>query len=315
MKNSASIGCLFFVVLAMQVRAQGVAHLAADSTRVETGNPLVLHLSVPGVNVPDSLDFSPWQGRVGTRNFLSVSGWLRKGNSYTKDLTLIFFDADSLVLPPLMVALPYADSARTNPLTLEVYATPSSNDPNDLAPLKDILREPVWWSDYLPLAVSIAVGVAVVSLLLWWVFRRKNRGARHRSTALEPHERALKKLSVLQQKSLWHSGAVKAHCAELTFILREYLETRYQVPALGSTSEELLFYLNKTDFPGSLQDGLRKILLQADLAKFAKAIPPNEFYPWSLEFAKELVGRTTPQSPEVVLSSNPRNLPTIDTPL
>jgi hypothetical protein len=108
---------------------------------------------------------------------------------------------------------------------------------------------------------------------------------------------ALKKLRVLAQKALWRSGAVKEHCAELTFILREYLEKRYEVPALESTSEELLSRLKSTDFPMELRPDLENILAQADLAKFAKAIPPEEFYLYSLDFAQALVTQTIPPPP------------------
>jgi hypothetical protein len=315
MKKSAQIGCLFLVFLAMQARAQAPAHLKADSTRVETGNALVLHVSVSGLNTPDSIDFSPWKGRVDAANLLSVSGWLRKGNSYFNHLTVVFFDADSIVLPPLYITFHYADTARTNALTLEVYPTPTSSDLQDMAPIKDIYREPTLWADYLPFAVATVVGAAVLALLFWWYKRPKKVQVRHRTISLSPHELAQKKLELLQQKAIWRQGAVKEHCAELTFILREYLEKQYQVPALESTSQALLLQLRSTDFPESLLDGLEKILLQADLAKFAKAIPPDAFYPLSLDFARALVARTAPQTPAPSHFGHPLNPPTIESPL
>ena len=93
------------------------------------------------------------------------------------------------------------------------------------------------------------------------------------------------------------------------------MEKQYQVPALESTSQALLLQLRSTDFPESLLDGLEKILLQADLAKFAKAIPPDAFYPLSLDFARALVARTAPQTPAPSHFGHPLNPPTIESPL
>jgi hypothetical protein len=210
---------------------------------------------------------------------------------------VVFFDADSLTLSPLGITFNDIDTVFTNPLEIVVYPTPSPDDVADMAPIKNISSEPVLWTDYLPIAISVVGGIAVLWLLFWWISRRKQIRLRSRSIGLLPHELALKKLGVLSQKAMWRNGAVKEHCAELTFILREYLEKRYEVPALESTSEELLSRLKATDFPMELRPDLENIFSQANLAKFAKAIPPEDFYLYSLDFAQALVTQTIPPPP------------------
>ncbi len=300
----ARLCCIVLTVCAIQAQAQTTALLSADSTQVETGNPFVLRITLSDTKIPDTLDFGPWRGIITQKNILSETSWVRNGNSLVREITLLFFDADTISLAPLTIAFKDADSIPTNALEIQVYATPAPEDINDMAPIKDISREPVYWMDYLPLALSILGVLAVLGLLFWWYSRAKKRTVLSRTLGLPPHELALKKLAALSQKTFWSSGAFKAHCAELTFILREYLEKRYQVPALECTSQELLTHLDPTDFPDELKADLEKVLTQTDLVKFAKAIPPDSFHAYSMDFALALVSKTIPMPVEEPAAEN-----------
>ncbi len=305
MNHLARFCCLFLAALALQTQAQTGALLSADSTLVETGNPFVLRITLSDAKIPDTLDFGPWQGIIGKKNILSETGWVRKGNSLTREITLIFFDADTLNFPPLTIAFKAADSIQTNALEIYVYPTPSPEDLNDMAPIKDISREPVFWTDYLDKIFWFLGAIAVLTLLFWLYSRNKKRSMLSRTLGLPPHELALKKLAALSQKSLWETGAIKAHCAELTFILREYLEKRYQVPALECTSAELLAHLNRTEFPDELKAILESVLAQTDLVKFAKAVPPDSFQAYSMGFVVDLVQKTIPKPVEEPSEESP----------
>lgn len=292
-----SVFSFLLLWLVLEVPAQTAAHLDADSTQVETGNPFVLHLSVVGVNMPDSLSFWPWRDILEPKNVLSQTPWTKQGNRLTSDLTMLFFDADTIVLAPLAITFQHGDTAMTNSLNLVIYPTPAPDDLNDMAPIKDIIREQILWTDYLPWVASVLGVLAVLGLFFWWYSRSKKSRALSRMIEQPPHELALKKLDVLARKALWRQGGVKAHCAELTFILREYLEKRFHVPALESTSEELLKHLSATDFPVELKNDLENVLMEADLAKFAKAIPAEDFYQYSMDFSNALITRTIPVIP------------------
>lgn len=290
----------------MTARAQTAARLESDSAHVETGNLFVLHLSVMGSETPDSLNLGAWETFVAPKNFWSLSKWIQQGNLFTCNLTLQFFDADTITFSPLAITFSQQDTAFANPLDLIIYPTPFPDDLKDMAPIKDISREPILWTDYLPFAAAVLGVLAVLGLFFWWYSRYKQKAARSRSVELLPHELALKKLALLRQGASWRQGAAKEYCAALTFILREYIEKRYQVPALESTSEELLSQMKNTDFPLELKADLANVLMQADLAKFAKAIPPEDFYLYSMDFAVALVSRTIPEPTDLDAPDNPR---------
>jgi hypothetical protein len=104
-----------------------------------------------------------------------------------------------------------------------------------------------------------------------------------------PHQVALQKLTILEQKQLWKHGGVEQFYAELSLIMREYLENRFRIPALESTTREILPLLQNTGFPENLKNVLREILHESDMTKFAKHPPPEQFHEKALNMARQLI--------------------------
>ncbi|MDO8970870.1 MAG: hypothetical protein Q7U74_09295 [Saprospiraceae bacterium] len=292
--GSAMVFALCFVTF--QSVAQVV--LRADSNQVETGNPLALHLRFPAnVGAPDSIHFEVWENVLPEQNILSKSPWRLEGQFLHKTITALFFDEDSLEIPALLFTLQSGDTLYSNPLQLVVTATPSPDDLNDMAPIKDIHREATHWTDYWPWILG-GLGVLALLGLMYWLANRKAKSKMlSRSIAIPAHELALKKLHVLAQKQWITQGFVKEHYAELTFILREYLENQFHIPALESTTEQTLSHLAGSSFPAHFLKDLQAVLTQADLAKFAKIIPPESFQEASMEIAKKIILETQLSEP------------------
>ncbi|HAD14062.1 MAG TPA: hypothetical protein DCF33_16690 [Saprospirales bacterium] len=236
---------------------------------------------------------------------MEQSNWIadEKGH-FSKTLTVLFFNEDTLLLPALNIPLRNGDTLQTNTLDLVVKATPSPDDLNDMAPIKDIHREASDWTDYLPWVIGILAVMALLWLLYFLTLKRQKARLLSRSIALPPHELALKKLDALKQKNWIATGQVKEHYAELTDILREYLEKRFEVPALESTTQETVQALQGLEFPNSLIAPLQQLLEEADLAKFARSIPEKSFYESSFSLARQLVLDTQP-----IILDNPETNP------
>ena len=84
----------------------------------------------------------------------------------------------------------------------------------------------------------------------------------------------MERLSNLEEEQLWQKGEIKTYQSKLTYIVREYLENRFDIQALESTTNEIVQQLNKEDIPVELRTKMREMLNVADLVKFAKASPP-----------------------------------------
>lgn len=271
------------------------ARLASDSNLVETGNRFILHLSVRE-KPAGKPDLSGWQEVIPEENRLRESDWTNESGISKMDITAIFFREDSLTIPPVRIPLANGDTAVTNPLDIQIIASPAPDEVQDMAPIRDIQREQKVWTDYWPL-IAIIVAVVILILAAYFIIQyRNNKTVGNRSVQWTPHELALRKLVQLQQQNLWNNGNLKEYCDELTGIIREYLELRFRIPALESTSAELIRILKMTDTPDEINSGLENILFQADLAKFAKGTPPPDFGDVSMQFALRLIDKTKPVS-------------------
>ena len=86
-------------------------------------------------------------------------------------------------------------------------------------------------------------------------------------------------LETLEKKELWQKGEVKAYYSELTDIARNYIEEAIEIPAMESTTSELIQGLRaasvkkKMTLSQEIIENLERVLKQADLVKFAKSKP------------------------------------------
>lgn len=280
-------------VAACNVAAQGTAYASLQPDRVETGDTVSLFVLVSGVNAqPVEVNFGSWASIFPAANIIARSGWKRSGNQWAQRYTLISFDSATLDLPPLTVKPAIGDPMKTNALRLTVFPTPGSAETADMEKIRDIRRESVLWTDHWPWAAGALV---LMALLIWWM--RKTR-KKPKPTAIvqpaaappvPPHERALRQLIELKSRQLWKSGQVKEHYAELSLILREYLESRYNIPALESTTIEILKMLSEMDLPQNLNSRLKEILSGSDLVKYARSMPGDNYHEKVLDQTRELV--------------------------
>ncbi|MEL7221632.1 MAG: hypothetical protein AAGJ93_09955, partial [Bacteroidota bacterium] len=104
--------------------------------------------------------------------------------------------------------------------------------------------------------------------------------------------------------SLLPDGKIKQFQSELTYVLREYLENRYDIQALEATTPEITQQFQGIDLADSTQQQLKSILDTADMVKFAKAKPPLEVHPKALSSVKAFVLETKAVEPPTDHESN-----------
>jgi len=280
-----------FCCLTCAASAQSSASAVLDRNMVETGDTFGLRVLVAGTNVaPQRVDFSAWKGLLPPENVLSQSAWTRSGGRWMRHITLIAFDSGTLQLPPLTVRNHLGEAVPTNPLQLTVYPTPANVENAD--PIRDIRREPIHWTDYWLEALT----VLLLLTLIGWYFRRKKPkpvavvvAVPRPTPVVPPHEVALQKLEVLERQKPWKHGTVEQFYADLSMIVREYLEKRFSVPALESTTREIIPMLAQTNFDQKFSKPLREILYEADMAKYAQQLPAEQACENSVKAVRRLL--------------------------
>lgn len=293
---------LLLLCVAVQCIAQ--ASLRADKTQVLIGDHIHLSLTintpagtewinsdvVPAdtVTAIDVLD-------MGTAQHTSAGAYSQYSNTWT----IAVFDTGLVRIPPVPVILRNAlgtDTQYTNDIPLIISGV---TDSLGMAPIKPIIREPARFSDYLPYILGVA-GIILLAVLAWMFRHRRSRPREVIEIRDEKpaHVIALEQLDVLEREKLWQQGRIKEYHSRMNHIMRAYLERRYQIPALESTSGEIITHLRRSALPGDLLQEIREVMEVEDLIKFAKAEPPVDIHAQYLEFARSLIVRTqyTPQT-------------------
>jgi Xaa-Pro aminopeptidase len=144
--------------------------------------------------------------------------------------------------------------------------------------IKSIKSEPYLFSDYLNYFWGLIVALVIIGIILYYVLRDKPT---HEEVIerIPPFEMAKQRLQELDQKKLIEQNRIKLYYVELTDIVRSFIEREMKIPALESTTDELIETItdfnesSKLDIPDDTLKKLQRLLQEADLVKFAKMKP------------------------------------------
>ena len=111
---------------------------------------------------------------------------------------------------------------------------------------------------------------------------------------LPPHEEAFAALERLRVLNLCADGKHKLYYSPLTDILRTYIVRRFDVGAMEMTSDEIIESMRGVELQQKQSMDLAMILREADLVKFAKAMPESSEAEAAMRAAWEFVDATKP---------------------
>ena len=195
-------------------------------------------------------------------------------------------------------SLTYIDSQNneriltTDPLPLTVVSN-LGEKPEEAAlkPIQDIISTETGWLRYLSGALAVLVLLGLASGFIRW---RKKRRAPGMNAAMEdpPHIKAEKEIDELIASGLFEQGNAKAFYFGFSETIRRYMGSIRRFPAAEMTTEEIARVI-KTD-PGD--QALLPLLRQADLVKFADAIPSPDRKDRDIHTARTYIRQTRPLS-------------------
>lgn len=107
-----------------------------------------------------------------------------------------------------------------------------------------------------------------------------------------PHILAIDRLNQLKSEQLWQSGAFKAYHIQISDIIREYIENRFQIPVKESTTDEIKHLLKRARMQKQMRAEIIESLRISDLVKFAKATPLPEENEHCMDIAFQLIEQT-----------------------
>ena len=302
--------------LTAQVPTNATVNVRAELARsaIVIGDQINLTINVsapPGTEVtaldPEQLNRLPGVEVIEDGGLLTIAE--NPERLLEQRLLITSFDTGYVSIPPLPIAFTDAmglgDTVYTDDLLLTVNGAVVSAE-DDILPIKPIIEErrnllDFWW--------VFALLAGVLLLLGYRQYRRRQTKPPPAAPPPPPaHVRALAELDTLEERELWQNGQTATYYVVLTRILRTYLEARFAIPALEMTTRQISRELqDRAGLAAEEQKELAELLQLSDLVKFAKATPPEDLHPRSLQRVRDFVratGITAPGAPQPVIDNN-----------
>lgn len=149
-----------------------------------------------------------------------------------------------------------------------------------------------------PYIAVLLILVLVIGTLLYFIFRKKNKKLSVQS--LPPWVQAIHAIGALLQKVRNGDTRTEQSIAELSDIVRAYMEERFSIRAAHQTSDEFFTELNhkRELLTPRQQQFLRKFTSSADLVKFAHLAADLALVEDAAFQAQELIKETIPEEQE-----------------
>lgn len=271
---------ILFFLLTTSLFAQKVT-TTIDSTKKKIGAEFKLTIKT-SVNKTDKVVF-PKSKSFGALEVIESYkiDTIKSNDKYEliKKYGLTQFDSGKYTIPRIPIIIngktAYSDSLKVEVSNVKVDTLKQKMfDVKDIAPAESVSNG--WWK-YL-LAILALIGLGFLGYYLFKKYYKKPEKVEE-IIYTSPIEKATSLLQQLEKKELWQRGEVKSYYSELTDIARTYIEEEIHIPAMESTTSELIVSLRnvaknkKLKLSKETLENLEKVLMQADLVKFAKVKP------------------------------------------
>lgn len=271
---------LWLVVSVVSLNAQSIStHISDDSLRAGDTVTLSITLSrnknYQELIFPDSAHFkSSFEIRDQRRYHIS---------NFEDSITyqLQFWGVGNDTIQPLPVTLIAASDTTviyTQPVPIAFKSLLKSKKP-ELKPLKPIFEfARAWWLYLLIFLIVVAIAAAI------WYYYKKQQAKPEPAPAptfkpepfLNPLKELNKNLSQLKNVPNMEEIDYEQFYVDLGDAIRLYFERIYNMPALESTSGEIMRALQQRDVGTTILEDSRAVLNEADMVKFAKFKPSHE---------------------------------------
>ncbi len=154
--------------------------------------------------------------------------------------------------------------------------------PEEASALLFFFKYIIWW--LLPL----------IGFLIYRLYFKKDRAVKKSEKETSLKQKTLFAIDALEKAELWRKDKMKEHFVELSYVLRSYLTSRYDIHLMDKTTSETRLLLLAKGIEKPIVDTILKLLSHSDMVKFAASKPGEEIVERAFFEIRQLVIETSP---------------------
>ncbi|MES2681087.1 MAG: hypothetical protein V4635_14430 [Bacteroidota bacterium] len=204
----------------------------------------------------------------------------------------------------------------TENFLLEVHTVPTDSSASKLKDIKPPFGEKFnwrWFSAYIYGGIAFLLLIIIVIMVtLYFARRKKQIVTEPEKPRIPAHISALASLERIKTESIWKEEKVKEYYSSISDTIRLYIEERFNVNALESTTDEIMMAFRSQVVDPLSKEKLQQLLMLSDLVKFAKQFPIESEHLFTLQNAFDFVNGTKredvvdlPQEPQPATNNPP----------
>ncbi len=203
-----------------------------------------------------------------------------EGSTFEETIVIAFFRTGDFTVGPFRVELlPQSRGGageQTGQLAVRVRSLLGAND-KDIKPLKELFAIRGDPRHLLPYAAALALLLLLGALALLGLKKAKKKRRLEAEPPLAPEIELEMRARELRRKNLPQSGEFRPFFIALSGMLKHFIQRAYGFNAVDCTTAETMARLKNCESDGEIVAGLETIFTEADLVKFARQVPEQDF--------------------------------------
>ena len=308
---------LFFLLFKISIGQKINISAALDSTKIRIGEQVKLDLYVSYSAKQNNLKIQ-WPNIADTITdkieVISVSvidtTSPDKSNpdiiQQHQQITISAYDSGYFAIPgfKFFINNDSTNAFYTQSLFLEVHTVPTDSSITKTKDIKPPFAEAFnwkWYSKYFYWGFSLLV-IIILIVLITIYFTKKNKIVvlKSEKPKIPAHIIALQSLEKIKNEQIWKEEKTKEYYSSISDTIRLYIEERFKVNALESTTAEIMKAFRSQVVDKESKDKLQQLLMLSDLVKFAKQFPIISEHTFTLQNAFDFVNETKREEKTII---------------
>lgn len=308
---------LFFLLFKLSIGQKININAALDSTKIRIGEQVKLDLYVSYSAKQNNLKIQ-WPNIADTITdkieviSVSVIDTTSPDNSNPdiiqqhQQITISAYDSGYFAIPgfKFFINNDSTNAFYSQSLFLEVHTVPTDSSITKTKDIKPPFAEAFnwkWYSKYFYWGFFFLV-IIIIIILITIYFTKKNKIVvlKSEKPKIPAHIIALQSLEKIKNEQIWKEEKTKEYYSSISDTIRLYIEERFKVNALESTTAEIMKAFRSQVVDKESKDKLQQLLMLSDLVKFAKQFPIISEHTFTLQNAFDFVNETKREEKTII---------------